>query len=406
METAAQMAKNQAAGIESIGNTIAGAIKQYSENEKQRQVLGPQIGQFLKSDPTLAESLDPKMIEKFKLGKATLDEHKSLMGEISTNMLIKQKGIEEERAKLENQRVREMLADSARKRKSDELLNTSLTMNTDTDGNVDIGAALKTFISGGGSLQDSALAPSLSMIKNIQFGAPKMQTLEGGNGRKVDIVETGPGKFDVLPDQRPAQPMTPESPLGKLMADRDAALLANNQKDAASIQSMIDGEVKKAAEGAGAKALTDAQSNSLSFSLRLMQNEDLMKKNQYDTTALFNGSWTPERFKDQELKAYNAAKKNWIAASLRRQSGATITPTEYKEWDEQYFPQPGDGAEVIAQKAEMRAQETKAMVATIGPDAERYIASARYVSPEEKKTNEVETKKLPNGVTYQKQRLK
>jgi len=58
---------------------------------------------------------------------------------------------------------------------------------------------------------------------------------------------------------------------------------------------------------------------------------------------------------------YFQAKMDFIAAVMRKESGANITAGEYRDADRRYFPQPGDGAHVIAQKAAARAQEIKTL---------------------------------------------
>jgi hypothetical protein len=58
----------------------------------------------------------------------------------------------------------------------------------------------------------------------------------------------------------------------------------------------------------------------------------------------------PERFKSAKLKSYEQAKRSFIAGVLRKQSGATISPTEFAEKDKEYFPQAGDQPDLIAQK--------------------------------------------------------
>lgn len=56
--------------------------------------------------------------------------------------------------------------------------------------------------------------------------------------------------------------------------------------------------------------------------------------------------------KDNQL--FEQAKSNFITAVLRKESGATIGDAEYAREDRKYFPQFGDSAEVIAQKARAR----------------------------------------------------
>ncbi len=63
-----------------------------------------------------------------------------------------------------------------------------------------------------------------------------------------------------------------------------------------------------------------------------------------------------EGFKDQDVKSYEQAKNNFVSAVLRKESGAAISPKEYKAEERKYFPQKGDGPDVIAQKDAARAQ--------------------------------------------------
>lgn len=63
-----------------------------------------------------------------------------------------------------------------------------------------------------------------------------------------------------------------------------------------------------------------------------------------------------ESAKDPKVKLYQQAKRNFVSAVLRKESGAAISPKEYAEEEKKYFPQPGDTPEVLAQKAAARNQ--------------------------------------------------
>jgi len=52
----------------------------------------------------------------------------------------------------------------------------------------------------------------------------------------------------------------------------------------------------------------------------------------------------------EDGQKYDQARRNFINAVLRRESGAVISPEEFANAEKQYFPQPGDGKDVIAQK--------------------------------------------------------
>lgn len=61
------------------------------------------------------------------------------------------------------------------------------------------------------------------------------------------------------------------------------------------------------------------------------------------------------------------ARNDFINAQLRRESGAAISDPEYERADKQYFPQPGDKPETLAQKAKNRQLAVEGMVGNAGP---------------------------------------
>jgi hypothetical protein len=68
------------------------------------------------------------------------------------------------------------------------------------------------------------------------------------------------------------------------------------------------------------------------------------------------GNLLPNQLQSADRQKFEQAKLNFINAKLRQESGAVIGDPEYKKADLQYFPQPGDSAGVLAQKAANRAQ--------------------------------------------------
>jgi hypothetical protein len=71
---------------------------------------------------------------------------------------------------------------------------------------------------------------------------------------------------------------------------------------------------------------------------------------------------------DQQ-QSYEQAKRNFISAVLRKESGAAIADTEFANEDKKYFPQAGDSAATIAQKARARDLAIEALKAQAGPGA-------------------------------------
>ena len=124
------------------------------------------------------------------------------------------------------------------------------------------------------------------------------------------------------------------------------------------------------------KDLTEGQSNSLGFASRMMLNESTINDvvgRGYRPGGLTEFGFTPERLRSDDRKIYDAAKENWIAAALRKESGAAIGKDEYSAADRQYFPQPGDSDKVLKQKATLRSTVFKSMKAGIGRFADDYL---------------------------------
>lgn len=62
------------------------------------------------------------------------------------------------------------------------------------------------------------------------------------------------------------------------------------------------------------------------------------------------GGTVTNRFVDPEFQQYEQAKRNFVNAVLRRESGAVISDEEFSNAEKQYFPAPGDAKETIDQK--------------------------------------------------------
>lgn len=77
------------------------------------------------------------------------------------------------------------------------------------------------------------------------------------------------------------------------------------------------------------------------------------------------------QFVDDEFKKYDQAKRDFINASLRRESGAVISDVEFENANKQYFPVPGDSKEVLAQKKANRELQARGFLKSAGvTDAE------------------------------------
>lgn len=112
------------------------------------------------------------------------------------------------------------------------------------------------------------------------------------------------------------------------------------------------------------KPLNDAQSKAYLFGSRMQESHEIMKElatpENGNTTTSNPWSRTPligsvvNAFQSENQQMLDQAKRDFMSAVLRRESGAAIADSEYENADKQYFPQVGDSAAVIAQKTRNR----------------------------------------------------
>lgn len=121
----------------------------------------------------------------------------------------------------------------------------------------------------------------------------------------------------------------------------------------------------------GQKPLSEAQSNAYLFGTRMEANHKILTD--FESKGI-NGSIAQHLFGDNkatnfasrpEHQQYAQAKRDFINAVLRKESGAAIGKDEFASADKQYFPQIGDSPVVIQQKQQAREQAIKGIMAAI-----------------------------------------
>lgn len=128
------------------------------------------------------------------------------------------------------------------------------------------------------------------------------------------------------------------------------------------------------------KPLTDAQSKAALFGSRMQAANQVLDSLATDgTTTSIPGARTGfgvgavlntvSSAKQQQL---NQAKRDFVNAVLRRESGAVIADSEFANADQQYFPQVGDSKEVIAQKKANREIAIRGIQAEV-PKGQRKV---------------------------------
>lgn len=121
----------------------------------------------------------------------------------------------------------------------------------------------------------------------------------------------------------------------------------------------------------GQKPMTEAQSNAYLFGTRMQANHKILSD--FESKGV-SGSILQKTLGDNKLtnfgstpenQQYAQAKRDFINAVMRKESGAAIGKDEFASADKQYFPQIGDSPAVIQQKQRAREQAIKGIMAAV-----------------------------------------
>lgn len=100
------------------------------------------------------------------------------------------------------------------------------------------------------------------------------------------------------------------------------------------------------------KAPTAEQSKAAGFAERTSDANKTISalESQFTGVSSYLGQNLPNYLKTSDRQVLEQAERNFVNAVLRRESGAAISPIEFESASKQYFPQPGDSAQTLAQK--------------------------------------------------------
>lgn len=115
------------------------------------------------------------------------------------------------------------------------------------------------------------------------------------------------------------------------------------------------------------KAPTEFQSTSAGFAVRLQDANNILDGLGNSGYFAPLGRDVPNLLKTADQQRREQAERNFINATLRRESGASISPQEFENAKLQYFPQFGDSEAVLEQKAQNRKRIEQSFILNSGP---------------------------------------
>lgn len=251
---------------------------------------------------------------------------------------------------------------------------------------------------------------------------PKVQTVNNGGFQITQAVdpmtgvatETGRVANVMSPEQRDASArgwagvnlqrerlaFDKDQPRGQVTETADGLMLVDPRSGSA--RPVVGPNGQPVRGGGGKGTLNDSQSKALLFGSRMREADkvlaDLEQKGVTNSGAikrfaqgagnilglgtesaggaLSDLAGTATNFtQSPEQQQVEQAKRDFVNAVLRRESGAAISPKEFANAEQQYFPQPGDKPETIKQKARNRALAIQGMLAEV-PEGQRASLSA------------------------------
>lgn len=123
--------------------------------------------------------------------------------------------------------------------------------------------------------------------------------------------------------------------------------------------------------------LTQSQAAALGYAERVNEAGKIIDQIGNQFTGVLSGIPVPNIVKSAERQQFEQAKRNFINAVLRRESGAAISPSEFDNAEKQYFPRAGDSDAVLEQK--------KANRETVLRNLMREGGQNNYITSEEEK---------------------
>ena len=235
-------------------------------------------------------------------------------------------------------------------------------------------------------------------LKGIKLGEGEVFTRQSLGGGTTEIkgaakyhaptsVDMGTlGTMLIYPDgRREMVQKGREGPAGQVLETENGPMLINTRTGQAQ-PITVGGQPLT---GAG-KPLTESQGNATAFGMRAKEANAILKPLEdagITNTGLIRSAvgstlgMTPligQKLEQnvnsalnftasQGQQATDQARRNFITAVLRKESGANIPLDEYYNEERKYFPQPGDSATTILQKQKARETAIKALEVQAGP---------------------------------------
>jgi hypothetical protein len=224
-------------------------------------------------------------------------------------------------------------------------------------------------------LAGAALGGSRGGAIGAEAGLTGLQRLEAGR-REQEAKEAEAARLSKAEQKEAIQNALMLAKEERAAKAEDRALRAEARAEKRQIEDIGLKKQELAIKQTQEKQLPAGQYAAGTYARRLEQSEqvfDQLSKTGYDPTASSQrlAGLLPGELKSKARQAQEQAERNFVNAVLRRESGAAIAASEFENAKQQYFPRPGDDAQVVAQKKANRLQALAGLRAEAGKALEK-----------------------------------
>lgn len=207
-----------------------------------------------------------------------------------------------------------------------------------------------------GALGDLAAADQIAVSRSILDPISRADEFKD---REIAVTEDGLAR-DIANDQTSLALDTAELAQGVAESDADLAI----RDRLATVQ---EGELELSKKEDKSPKLTAPMRQAAGFSKRMQDSSAIIADLGGDFAGTFAlGGLLPQGAKSDNRQQFEQATRNFINATLRRESGAAIAPSEFESADIQYIPQRGDSEAVLEQKAKNRQTVSNSLMLEAG----------------------------------------
>ena len=237
----------------------------------------------------------------------------------------------------------------------------------------------------------------VSSTTNQELVSPRAKDADESGFTNIKQLDSG-GFVGLKDGEIQVIPATEAANLLLSQKEEESTFTNVKQLESGEFVGLLDGEITVIPESEAAELLlnqegeaeapTSSQSLAAGFAQRTLDSGNIITEIGDKFTGAVSRAVgiVPRGFQFQNRQRFDQATRDFISATLRRESGAAIQQSEFDYANLQYIPQPGDKEDVLEQKQRNRETIATSLRLEAGP-AFDLLSEELNLSPEQTATN-------------------